>query len=70
MLRHTTIEIDGRCLDLLLTDEEVSQCFERALLNKNFKFIDLNKSCKSWTIDKPRTCSLWKKLLKICKCDD
>jgi hypothetical protein len=70
MLRHTTIEIDGICLDLLLTEEEISLFFERALSNENYKYIDLNKSCKSWSLVKPKNCSIWKKILRICRLDD
>jgi hypothetical protein len=69
MLRHTTIEIDGRCIDLLLTEKEITTCFERALIDNNIKYIDLNKSCKSWPLTKPDTLSIWKKILKICRLD-
>lgn len=69
MLRHTTIEIDGRCIDLLLTEEEITTCFQRALIDKNIKYIDLNKSCKSWPLEKPKTFSIWKKILRICRLD-
>lgn len=70
MLIHTKVEIDGRCIDLLMTEEEVIACFKRALLNENFKYINLENSCNSWPVQKPKTCIFWKKLLGICDCDD
>lgn len=70
-LRHTTITIDGRCIDLLLTDEEISAAFERAIKDENSSFIDMNKCCSCWPVNPPPECPLWRKILGICKeCGD
>jgi hypothetical protein len=69
-LRHTTITVDGRCLDLLLTDDEIANCFERSLADQNQKFIDSEKCCTCWPANKPPECPFWRKILGICEnCD-
>jgi len=69
--KHTTIEIDGRCLDLLVTDDEITNLFERSLSEANKKFIDSKKCCSCWPINKPPECSFWKKILGMCvECDN
>ena len=67
---HATITVDGRCLDLLLTEDEIAACFERTLSEQNQKFIDVEKCCTCWPINKPPECTFWRKVLGMCEsCD-
>lgn len=66
-LFHTTISIDNRCLDLLLTEEEIAQAFGRSLLQANAEFIDTKICCKCWPTTQPPKCSFWNKILGYCK---
>ena len=66
-LRHTTITVDGRCLDLLLTDEEISAAFERSLKGENQNLVDKRKCCSCWPVNRPPECSFWRRILGICK---
>lgn len=69
-LRHTTIAVDGRCLDLLLTDEEITVAFERSLREENQGVIDQTKRCSCWPVNPPPECSFWRRILGICReCD-
>lgn len=65
--RHTIISVDGRCLDLLLTDEEISMAFERAIKDENKKFMDTEKCCSCWPVNEPPECPFWRKILGICR---
>ncbi len=69
--KHTTITIDGRCLDLLLTEDEITTSFERTLEASNQKYIDMEKCCVCWPINKPPECAFWRKILGLCEknCD-
>lgn len=68
--RYTNIVVDGRCLDLLMTEDEIATCFERSLHEVNQKFIDKEKCCTCWSVNKPPECPFWSKILGICKeCD-
>jgi len=68
--RHTTIVVDGRCLDLLLNDEEIASSFERALRDENQQFIAKDKCCSCWPLNPPPECPFWRKILGICReCD-
>jgi hypothetical protein len=68
--RHTTITVDGRCLDLLLTEDEIATCFERTLEDKNHKYIDMQICCQCWPTNKPPECPFWRKILGMCEsCD-
>jgi hypothetical protein len=70
MFMHTTINVDGRCLDLLMTEEEVAKCFERCLEGENQKFISSEKCCSCWPANKPPECGFWGRILGICReCD-
>lgn len=69
-LRHTTITVDGRCIDLLITDDEIATCFERFLADHNQKYIDQEKCCGCWPTNKPPECPFWRRILGICEnCD-
>ena len=71
MFRHATITIDGRCLDLLMTEEEISSCFERTLSEDNQRYIDAEKCCGCWPAAKPPECPFWRRIMGICEsCGD
>ena len=40
MLYHAKINVDNRCLDLLLTQEDIAIAFERSLKEENRKYIE------------------------------
>jgi hypothetical protein len=65
-LLHTTILVDGRCLDLLLTEDEIAKSFGRSLDQNNQHLINQEDCCKCWTIKPPPKCSLWSKILGQC----
>lgn len=68
--RHTTIVVDGRCLDLLLTEDEIAVCFERSLHDVNQEFVNKEKCCTCWPVNLPPECPFWRRILGICKeCD-
>jgi hypothetical protein len=68
--KHTTITVDGRCLDLLLTEDEIATSFERSLHESNQKFINKEKCCSCWPVNQPPECPFWSKILGICReCD-
>lgn len=68
--KHTTITVDDRCLDLLLTEEEISAAFERAMRDDNQKFISRDKCCACWPVNQPPECPFWRRILGICRdCD-
>jgi len=66
-LRHATVVVDGRCLDLLLTEEEISEAFARSLKEENIGLIDKEKCCTCWPANKPPECPFWRKILGICQ---
>jgi hypothetical protein len=65
--RHTTITVDGRCIDLLLTDDEISTGLERALVTENQKFMDAEKCCGCWPVNPPPECPFWRRILGVCR---
>jgi hypothetical protein len=66
-LYHTKIEIDGRCIELLLTEDDVAKGAKRVLNPKNAdKVTCSNGSC--WPIEPPPRCSFWDKVLGRCGC--
>lgn len=67
---HTTITVDNRCLDLLLTEEEIASFFARSLQSANQKYISDSKCCSCWSTKKPPQCNFWTKILGLClECD-
>lgn len=69
-LRHATVTVDGRCIDLLLKDDEIAVALERALMEENQRFIDTEKCCSCWPVNPPPECPFWRKILGVCKeCD-
>ena len=70
MLYHTTIIKDNRCIDLLLTEDEVVNGFERSLNPVNKTYISTDKCCSCWSVEKPPKCSFWGRILGTCmECD-
>jgi hypothetical protein len=68
--RHTTIVVDGRCLDLLLTEDEIAASFERCLSENNQKFINQDHCCSCWPVNMPPECPFWKRIMGMCReCD-
>lgn len=69
-LRHATVTVDGRCIDLLLNDDEIASALERALMEENQKYIDMDKCCSCWPVNQPPECPFWQRILGVCKeCD-
>tara|TARA_B100000497_G_C7625678_1_gene375991 strand:+ start:505 stop:759 length:255 start_codon:yes stop_codon:yes gene_type:complete len=69
-LIHAKVTVDNRCLDMLLTEDEIDTGFARAI-DPNFKdAIDLENCCTCWPIEKPNSCNFWKRIFGICsECD-
>ena len=65
MLYHTTITKDNKCLDLLLTEDEIVRAFQRSLNSSNKNYISSEKCCSCWDLNKPPKCSFWEKILGI-----
>lgn len=72
MLRHTIINVDNKCLDLLLTEEEIQNAFARAIDVTNKQYINETICCKCWPIDSNNECCpFWKKIFGLCEhCED
>lgn len=72
MFRHTIINVDNRCLDLLLTDDEIERAFNRALNVDNREYINQDICCKCWSLtDSVECCPFWKKIFGLCEhCTD
>lgn len=63
---HTTITKDNKCVDLLLTEDEIANAFARAINPDNKSDIDYNICCSCWDTSKPPECSFWRKILGMC----
>lgn len=72
MYKHTIINIDGKCLDLLMTDEEIANAFERATHAENDQYINPNACCSCWPIDTGEDCCpFWKSIFGLCsECEE
>lgn len=72
MLRHTIINIDNKCLDLLLTEDEIQTAFARALDHNNSQYINMDICCKCWPVDSHKECCpFWKNIFGLCEhCED
>ena len=67
-LYFTKIEIDGRCVPMLLTEKEVLRAGDRALEEKNASFLADNIIGICWPVTKPPKCSLWDRFMGKCDC--
>jgi hypothetical protein len=65
-LTYGKIEIDGRCLDLLFTDNEIARATKRAYDPENAHLIPENANT-CWPIEKPPECSFWNRIIGKCK---
>jgi hypothetical protein len=66
-LYYTKIEVDGRCVDLLLSEKEVAKGSNRVIDPKNNKFIPENvNTC--WPVEQPPKCSFWDRIIGNCNC--
>ena len=66
-LIKTKVTVDGRCLDLLLTHEEIISAHARAMDINNINLIG-DDCCSCWpSIKEP--CGFWDRMLNRCDCD-
>jgi hypothetical protein len=68
---YAKIKIDGRCIDLLLTQTEVTRSYNRA--KENHGIMDEIRGYSDLCCDvpvEPKKCSIWEKLLGKCNCKD
>jgi hypothetical protein len=72
MYKHTIINIDNKCLDLLLTEDEIKTAFARAIDHNNSQYINQDICCKCWAIDSNQECCpFWKNIFGLCEhCED
>ena len=64
---HVSTSFDGRCVDLLLTQEELQEAAIRAF--KNPDQVPANGQC--WSIEKPsKSCSILQFVMGKCACVD
>jgi hypothetical protein len=68
-LFYTKIEVDGRCIDLLLTEKEITKGSNRIIDPVNSDFIP-NTINTCWPIEQPPKCSFWDKILGNCSCKE
>lgn len=65
-LTYGKVHVDGRCIDLLLTDVEVARASKRAYDPLNSHLIPSDVST-CWPIEKPPECSFWDRIIGNCK---
>lgn len=72
MFKHTIINLNNKCLDLLLTEEEIQTAFARALDHNNAHYINQEVCCKCWPVDSHNECCpFWKNIFGLCEhCED
>ena len=70
MKYYTKIELDGRCINLLLTEKEVIRSHKRAIDNATKNGIDESMFGVCWPTEQPPKCSLWDRILGRCNCDN
>jgi hypothetical protein len=67
-LYYAKCEVDGRCIDMLLSETEIARASKRLLADENKKFIP--ETCNTcWPIEQPPKCSFWNRIIGNCKCD-
>jgi len=67
-LIKTKVDIDGRCLDLLLTEEEVAIAHARAMSPSNVHLLGVD-CCSCWPSEKI-PCGFWDSVLNKCDCKE
>ena len=65
-LFYSKIQIDGRCVDLLLSEAEITRAAKRAYDPKNIECLGQDATL-CWPIEKPPECSFWNRLIGKCK---
>ena len=65
-LAKCKVNVDGRCLDLLLTEEEVIVAHSRAMKPGNVHLLG-NDCCSCWPSTK-EPCGFWDRVLNKCDC--
>ena len=60
-------QIDGRCLDLLLTEDEIILAHARAMESHNIHLLG-NDCCSCWPSTR-EPCGFWDRVLNKCDCD-
>ena len=66
---YAKANIDGRCVDLLLSNAEIIRAFNRA--KENQSTVDEIRGYSELCCDvatEPKKCSIWEKLLGKCNC--
>ena len=69
-LYYSKVIVDGRCVDLLLSEDEIETGAERALENPEIvlSFPESHGSC--WSAEKPPKCNFWNRIInKCCECN-
>jgi hypothetical protein len=67
---YCEIMVEGKCLDLLLTDTEAKRAIKRALKNPEDIPVGEGTCGKSWPCeDRETRCGFWKRILgQCCEC--
>jgi len=65
-LFYAKTEINGRVVDLVLTEQQVLDGVKVALQNP--EMICQNNPGSCWPIEKPNDCPVWKKIFGVCSC--
>ena len=65
-LQHAKVYVDNRCIDMLLTQEEITKGLARALDIHNNQYLDTKHCCDCWPVEKPPKCNFWNKVLGLC----
>jgi hypothetical protein len=64
-LIHVQFTKDDRCIDMLLTLDEIETGATRALDPNNSNLLS-PECCTCWSIEKPPKCTFWNRLLFKC----
>jgi hypothetical protein len=65
-LFYAKTTINGRDIDLVLTEQQILDGVKTALNNSEFVCQMNPGNC--WPVEKPEGCSFWQKLFKVCDC--
>jgi hypothetical protein len=63
---YAKTNINGRDVDLVLTEQQILDGVKSAL--KNTEFVCQMNPGNCWPVEKPKGCSLWQKLFNVCDC--
>lgn len=64
-LIYVQTKIDGRCIDMLLSEKEISKGAARFEDPKNKNKIPTD-CCTCWPIEKPPECTFWNRIMFKC----